>query len=211
MALMQDKIYNLDQKSAKQAILDLTFEKDRLKILGEYDVKATKVDNTANKSAELKALQNKRNVELVALQLKFEAQRAELQRDQEETGRKTLEGLRNELKIKKAVTQAERDSLRIAYEMELLKEGGTVAKSDLPRIQALKEQLAAPVLGDDLIRQQIGALSDELLVLTDLLVAALSTTPRCLSLLKAAPCAPALWVKLVLKPSCPCAVAATAT
>jgi tape measure domain-containing protein len=167
MALMQDKIYNLDQKSAKQAILDLTFEKDRLKILGEYDVKATKVDNTANKSAELKALQNKRNVELVALQLKFEAQRAELQREQEETGRKTLEGLRNELKIKKAVTQAERDSLRIAYEMELLEEGGTVAKSDLPRIQALKEQLAAPVLGDDLIRQQIGALSDELLVLTD--------------------------------------------
>jgi lambda family phage tail tape measure protein len=167
MALMQDKIYNLDQKSAKQAILDLTFEKDRLKILGEYDVKATKVDNTANKSAELKALQNKRNVELVALQLKFEAQRAELQREQEETGRKTLEGLQNELDIKKAVTQAERDSLRIAYEMKLLEKGGTVPESDLPRIQALKEQLAAPVLGDDLIRQQIGALSDELLVLTD--------------------------------------------
>jgi tape measure domain-containing protein len=167
IALMQDKIYNLDQKSAKQAILDLTFEKDRLKILGEYDVKATKVDNTANKSAELKALQNKRNVELVALQLKFEAQRAELQREQEETGRKTLEGLQNELEIKKAVTQAERDSLRIAYEMKLLKEGGTVPEGDLAGIQALKEQLAAPVLGDDLIRQQIGALSDELLVLTD--------------------------------------------
>jgi tape measure domain-containing protein len=60
MALMQDKIYDLGQKGGKQAILDLTFEKDRLKILGEYDVKATKVDNTANKSAELKALQNKR-------------------------------------------------------------------------------------------------------------------------------------------------------
>jgi tape measure domain-containing protein len=167
MALMQDKIYNLDQKSAKQAILDLTFEKDRLKILGEYDVKATKVDNTANKSAELKALQNKRNVELVALQLKFEEQRAELQRDQEETGRKTLEGLQNELEIKKAVTQAERDSLRIAYEMKLLEKGGTVPQGDLAGIQALKEQLAAPVLGDDLIRQQIGTLSDELLVLTD--------------------------------------------
>jgi tape measure domain-containing protein len=167
IALMQDKIYNLDQKSAKQAILDLTFEKDRLKILGEYEAKATKVDNTANKSAELKALQNKRNVELVALQLKFEAQRAELQREQEETGRKTLEGLQNELEIKKAVTQAERDSLRIAYEMKLLKEGGTVPEGDLAGIQALKEQLAAPVLGDDLIRQQIGALSDELLVLTD--------------------------------------------
>jgi lambda family phage tail tape measure protein len=82
MALMQDKIYNLDQKSAKQAILDLTFEKDRLKILGEYDVKATKVDNTANKSAELKALQNKRNVELVALQLKFEEQTREVIREQ---------------------------------------------------------------------------------------------------------------------------------
>jgi hypothetical protein len=50
MALMQDKIYDLGQKGGKQAILDLTFEKDRLKILGEYDVKATKVDNTANKS-----------------------------------------------------------------------------------------------------------------------------------------------------------------
>jgi lambda family phage tail tape measure protein len=82
MALMQDKIYNLDQKSAKQAILDLTFEKDRLKILGEYDVKATKVDNTANKSAELKALQNKRNVELVALQLQFEEKTREVIREQ---------------------------------------------------------------------------------------------------------------------------------
>jgi lambda family phage tail tape measure protein len=51
--------------------------------------------------------------------------------------------------------------------MKLLKEGGTVPEGDLPGIQALKEQLAAPVLGDDLIRQQIGALSDELLVLTD--------------------------------------------
>jgi hypothetical protein len=49
MALMQDKIYDLGQKGGKQAILDLTLEKDRLKILGEYDVKATKVDNTANK------------------------------------------------------------------------------------------------------------------------------------------------------------------
>jgi lambda family phage tail tape measure protein len=82
MALMQDKIYDLGQKGGKQAILDLTFEKDRLKILGEYDVKATKVDNTANKAAELKALQNKRNVELVALQLKFEEQTREVIREQ---------------------------------------------------------------------------------------------------------------------------------
>jgi tape measure domain-containing protein len=99
--------------------------------------------------------------------LKTDQDITKIQRKREETGRKTLEGLQNELKIKKAVTQAERDSFRIAYEMKLLEKGGTVPEGDLAGIQALKEQLAAPVLGDDLIRQQIGTLSDELLVLTD--------------------------------------------
>jgi tape measure domain-containing protein len=97
MALMQDKIYNLDQKSAKQAILDLTFEKDRLKILGEYEVKATKVDSTANKSAELKALQNKRNVELVGLYL-----------DKEEKVRRVLE---EQSKLRASATQQIQDAL----------------------------------------------------------------------------------------------------
>jgi tape measure domain-containing protein len=126
--------------------------------------------NLTGKETDLKAklaIEQAREQGLKLIALKTDQDLAKIQLSREETGRKTLEGLQNELEIKKAVTQAERDSLRIAYEMELLKKGGTVPQGDLAGIQALKEQLAAPVLGDDLIRQQIGTLSDELLVLTD--------------------------------------------
>jgi lambda family phage tail tape measure protein len=137
MALMQDKIYNLDQKSAKQAILDLTFEKDRLKILGEYDVKATKVDNTANKSAELKALQNKRNVELVALQLKFEEQTREVIREQNQLRTTAKQQIEDVLIASGAISKEEAAKKQLDRTVENFKEQFRT----LVDVDALTEQL----------------------------------------------------------------------
>jgi lambda family phage tail tape measure protein len=137
MALMQDKIYNLDQKSAKQAILDLTFEKDRLKILGEYDVKATKVDNTANKSAELKALQNKRNVELVALQLKFEEQTREVIREQNQLRTTAKQQIEDVLIASGAIRKEEAAKIQLDRTVANFKEQFKI----LEDVDALSKQL----------------------------------------------------------------------
>jgi lambda family phage tail tape measure protein len=137
MALMQDKIYDLGQKGGKQAILDLTFEKDRLKILGEYDVKATKVDNTANKSAELKALQNKRNVELVALQLKFEEQTREVIREQNQLRTTAKQQIEDVLIASGAIPKEEAARIQLDRTVANFKE----QFKTLVDVDALSEQL----------------------------------------------------------------------
>jgi lambda family phage tail tape measure protein len=137
MALMQDKIYDLGQKGGKQAILDLTFEKDRLKILGEYDVKATKVDNTANKSAELKALQNKRNVELVALQLKFEEQTREVIREQNQLRTTAKQQIEDVLIASGAIPKEEAAKIQLDRTVANFKE----QFKTLVDVDALSEQL----------------------------------------------------------------------
>jgi soluble cytochrome b562 len=90
-----------------------------------------------------------------------------LENDRVESANKDIAALENELKIKNALTQVERDRLRIEYEMQVLSDSKKFDSDQLNRIEDLKKQIAAPTLGVDLIRQQIGTLSDELLVLTD--------------------------------------------
>jgi hypothetical protein len=90
-----------------------------------------------------------------------------LENDRVESANKDIAALENELKIKNALTQVERDRLRIEYEMQVLSDSKKFDQDQLNRIEDLKKQIAAPTLGADLIRQQIGTLSDELLVLTD--------------------------------------------
>ncbi len=80
----------------------------------------------------------------------------------------TLKSLQYELDIKNATTEAERNSLRIAYEMEALRKGGQVDETALPQIEALKRQLAAPETAGEVIQKRIGALQDELLKLTNI-------------------------------------------
>jgi hypothetical protein len=90
-----------------------------------------------------------------------------LENDRVESANKDIAALENELKIKNALTQVERDRLRIEYEMQVLSDSKKFDQDQLNRIEDLKKQIAAPTLGADLIRKQIGTLSDELLVLTD--------------------------------------------
>jgi tape measure domain-containing protein len=90
-----------------------------------------------------------------------------LENDRVESANKDIAALENELKIKNALTQAERDRLRIEYEMQVLGDSKQYDTGQLAVIENLKKQIAAPTLGADLIRQQIGTLSDEILKLTD--------------------------------------------
>jgi tape measure domain-containing protein len=90
-----------------------------------------------------------------------------LENDRVESANKDIAALENELEIKNALTQVERDRLRIEYEMQVLSDSKKFDQDQLNRIEDLKKQIAAPTLGADLIRKQIGTLSDELLVLTD--------------------------------------------
>jgi hypothetical protein len=90
-----------------------------------------------------------------------------LENDRVESANKDIAALENELKIKNALTQVERDRLRIEYEMQVLSDSKKFDQDQLNRIEDLKKQIAAPALGADLIRQQIGTLSDEILKLTD--------------------------------------------
>ena len=90
-----------------------------------------------------------------------------LENDRVESANKDIAALENELKIKNALTQAERDRLRIEYEMQVLRDSKQYDTGQLAVIENLKKQIAAPTLGADLIRQQIGTLSDEILKLTD--------------------------------------------
>jgi hypothetical protein len=90
-----------------------------------------------------------------------------LENDRVESANKDIAALEKELEIKNALTQVERDRLRIEYEMQVLSDSKKFDQDQLNRIEDLKKQIAAPTLGVDLIRKQIGTLSDELLVLTD--------------------------------------------
>jgi soluble cytochrome b562 len=90
-----------------------------------------------------------------------------LENDRVEKVNREIAALENELQIKNALTQAERDRLRIEYEMQVLRDSKQYDTGQLAVIENLKKQIAAPTLGADLIRQQIGTLSDEILKLTD--------------------------------------------
>ena len=87
--------------------------------------------------------------------------------EREELIKDTLTQLDNEIAIKYATTEAERARLRIEQEIAALRKQGITDETVLAAIAARKAELAKPVLGADLIRQQVGGLSDELTKLID--------------------------------------------
>jgi tape measure domain-containing protein len=67
-----------------------------------------------------------------------------LENDRVESANKDIAALENELKIKNALTQVERDRLRIEYEMQVLSDSKKFDSDQLNRIEDLKKQIAAP-------------------------------------------------------------------
>ena len=158
-----EKIFAAEMAKDPQLARRLEGEQ-QLKDWGIETVKLLQKEKTeTGQLAIAKAQQAKQAV----IRQKIEQDLARLEKQRLETVRNTIGGLQNELNIKNATTQAERDRLRIAYEMQQLKEGGGYTDQELARIQQLKAELATPVLGADLIKQQIGGLSDEMVKLVD--------------------------------------------
>lgn len=88
----------------------------------------------------------------------------------EERGEKFSEiitDLDQELALRKATTQAERDRLTIEYEMQKLRKDKVFDETQLLAIEDKKKQLATPITGVDIVKQQVGTLSDELTKITD--------------------------------------------
>ena len=72
-----------------------------------------------------------------------------------------------EVRLKYATTQQERTQIEIERERARLIKEGITDENVLAAIAARRAELNAPILGSDLMRQQIGALSEELTKLTD--------------------------------------------
>jgi len=135
--------------------------------LVEWGIETAKLLDKEKTAAGQLAIAKAQQAKQGLIRQKTEQDLAKLEKDRKDNANRTIEGLQNELDIKNAVTQAERDRLRIAYEMKVLEEGKQFDPDQLDQIKQIKEQLAAPILGVDLIRQQIGTLSDELTKLVD--------------------------------------------
>jgi tape measure domain-containing protein len=93
---------------------------------------------------------------------------ARLEEQRKENAQNTILGLKQELDLRNATTEAERNRLRIQYEMEALKRGKQYTTPELQQIEALKKQLAAPETAGEIIQKRIGALQDELIKLTNI-------------------------------------------
>jgi tape measure domain-containing protein len=93
---------------------------------------------------------------------------ARLEEQRKENAQNTILGLQQELDLRNATTEAERNRLRIQYEMEALKRGKQYSTPELQQIEILKKQLAAPETAGEIIQKRIGALQDELIKLTNI-------------------------------------------
>ena len=93
---------------------------------------------------------------------------ARLEEQRKENAQNTILGLQQELDLRNATTEAERNRLRIQYEMDALKRGKQYTDPELQQIEALKKQLAAPETAGEIIQKRIGTLQDELTKLTNI-------------------------------------------
>jgi len=91
-----------------------------------------------------------------------------LEQERKENAQNIILGLQQELDLRNATTEAERNRLRIQYEMDALDRGKQYTNPELQQIEALKKQLAAPETAGEIIQKRIGALQDELIKLTNI-------------------------------------------
>lgn len=120
--------------------------------------KNTRVQLAITREAQLKR-------ELVILKTNLDNEKVDAKRAEEY--KNLLRDLDYELEIKYAVTEQERERLRIALEMAKLGDQNIYKEDQLLAIQERKQKLAKPIMGTDLIKKEIGTMQDELKLLTD--------------------------------------------
>jgi tape measure domain-containing protein len=128
---------------------------------------AGKLDKEVNMKAKLAILGAQEAKAALAYQETAQAV-ALIEQQRKENTQNVITSLEYEKKLKSAVTEAERERLRIQYEMAELAKDPTISKDRLAEIEALKKQIAAPETAGEIIEKRIGALQDELLKLTNI-------------------------------------------
>lgn len=160
---LQEKIAAAELKKDPILVARLQGEERILEIQYQYAQALAGEKNIQAQIAIINAGRAAVNKQQVANEIRLNAIYAE----REELINNTITQLDNEIAIKYATTDAERARLRIEQEIADLRKQGITDETVLAAIAARKAELAKPVLGADLIRQQIGGLSDELTKLID--------------------------------------------
>jgi hypothetical protein len=167
---LQQKIADAELKRDPILVARLQGEERILAIQYQY---AKELANEKNLEAQI-AITREGRAAVKKQQIENEIRLNAIYAERKEFTEDTIKSLQYELNLKNATTEAERNSLRIAYEMEALKKGGQVDANALPQIEALKKQLAAPETAGEIIQKRIGALQDELNNLTNIGTVAVS-------------------------------------
>lgn len=162
-AQLQEKIAAAELKKDPILVARLQGEERILEIQYQY---AQALAGEKNVQAQI-AIINAGRAAINKQQIINEIQLNAIYAEREELIKNTLDQLDTEIAIKYATTDAERARLRIEQEIADLRKQGITDETVLAAIAARKAELAKPVLGADLIRQQIGGLSDELTKLID--------------------------------------------
>jgi hypothetical protein len=161
---LQQKIADAELKRDPILVARLQGEERILAIQYQY---AKELANEKNLEAQI-AITREGRAAVKKQQVENEIRLNAIYAERKEFTEDTIKSLQYELNLKNATTEAERNNLRIAYEMEALKKGGQVDANALPQIEALKKQLAAPETAGEIIQKRIGALQDELTKLTNI-------------------------------------------
>jgi len=134
---------------------------------------AGKLEKEVNMKAKLAILGTQEAKAALAYQ-KTVQDIALIEQQRKENAENTIRGFQQELALKNATTEAERNRLRIMYEMDALRQGKQFDEGQLAQIEALKKQIAAPQSAAEIVQQRIGALQDEITKLTNLGTVAVS-------------------------------------
>lgn len=162
-AQLQEKIAAAELKKDPILVARLQGEERILEIQYQY---AQALAGEKNVQAQI-AITNAGRAAINKQRVINEIQLNAIYAEREKLIKNTLDQLDTEIAIKYATTDAERARLRIEQEIADLRKQGITDETVLAAIAARKAELAKPVLGADLIRQQIGGLSDELTKLID--------------------------------------------
>ena len=155
---LQDKIADAELRKDALLATRLRGEQDILNIQYQY---AKLLADEQNPLAQA-ALIYDGITQMVASRRNTERDINKLSVEREQLLKTTLGDLQYELDLKNAATQAERDQLQIAYEMEKLRQSGQFDEGALATIRARKEALAAPLTTEQGAKKIFGQMRDEL-------------------------------------------------
>ena len=164
LAYLKGNITQAEIANNKELAIRLEGELRNQQILIDYQQSLEGVTSEKKKQALLEKAQvelQASNIETAGNLERFESERTKAFAEQ-------VASLDLQLQMRSATTEEARRQLQIEYEIQKLRREGTFTEPQLSVLQQKMLAAGAPVLGADLVRQEIGKISDEMTKLTDL-------------------------------------------